>query len=137
MSDFENYKIDFENNKIQEFIKEMRKNDGILENRFFKFEKYLENNSFDDLMLRIIEEHNDNWINNCYLKNCKPYPNNKLSFILEYVERKGEKVIVNEIKSNFVNEIFEFKGYYFQMIYGQGVITKIYNKADKRILLVI
>jgi len=40
MSDFENYKIDFENNKIQEFIKEMRKNDGILENRFFKFEKY-------------------------------------------------------------------------------------------------
>lgn len=35
MSDFENYKIDFENNKIQEFIKEMRKNDGILENRFF------------------------------------------------------------------------------------------------------
>ena len=71
MSDFENYKIDFENNKIQEFIKEMRKNDGILENRFFKFEKYLENNSFDDLMLRIIEEHNDNWINNCYWKNVK------------------------------------------------------------------
>jgi len=37
--------------------------------------------------------------------------------------------------SNISNEIWFYKGYYFQMIWSQGVITKIYNKDDMKQLL--
>lgn len=122
---------------VRNYLNEMRERDGIQESRFLKFEKYLESNDFDKLIYRIILEHDENWRDSCYEKGHEPHPNNKLTFILNYIEDRGNIVKVDEIDSEYPNEIFEFKGYYFQDIYGQGVITKIYNKKDLKLLLVI
>jgi len=127
--------FDINEESVNEFINELRERDGVQENRFLKFEKYLENNDFDKLMYRIILEHGEDWRDKCYHNGCEPFPNNKLSFILNYIEDRCKTIKVKKLKIDYPNEIREFKGYYFQIIYGQGVITRIYNKNDLRLML--
>lgn len=122
---------------IENFINEMRERDGIQENRFLSFEKYLKTNDFDLLMYRIVLEHGNDWRDKCYHNGYEPYPNNKLSFILNYVEDRCNIIKIKKLFIDLPNEIREFNGYYFQHIYGQGMITRIYNKKDFKLILQI
>jgi len=103
--------------------------------RYKKFEKYLEDNDFDKLMYRIIGEHDENYRENSYHNGFEPRPNNKLYFIFDYVTHMQTPINVKEINSKFPNDIWEFKGYYFQLTYGQGTLFDLYNKTDLRHLL--
>jgi len=118
----------FENMKIKRSIQE---------SRYMLFEKWLETNDFDKLMYRLILEHNDDYISKCYHNGYEPYPNRKLNFIIEYVTKniKPNTTIVKELECDFSNAVWEFKGYYFQYIHGQGTIFRLYNKDDLRLLL--
>lgn len=103
--------------------------------RFERFSEWLKHNDFDKLMYRIILEHNEEYREKCWHSGCEAYPNNKLSFLLEYVTDNYESIKVPQIDCDFANGIWFFKGYYFQLIHGQGTITRIYNKEDMRCLL--
>ncbi len=119
----------FENERIKE---------EILESRYARFEKWLETNSFDTLLYRLILIHtSSDYCDKCYHNGYLPMPNNVLEFIISYITHRYSPIKVKELKCKFSNEVWFFKGYYFQMIYGQGVITKIINKADMRELLVL
>lgn len=130
-------KIDgyFESEKGKAFLDEMTISYDILENKYRRFEKWLETNDFDKLMYRIILEHGEDYIENCYHNGYEPYPNNKLNFIFSYVMKHNKIIKVKILDNDFTNNIWEFNGYYFQTIYGQGYINKIYNKDDMRLLL--
>ncbi len=105
--------------------------------RFERFEKYLETHDFDNLMSRLILENGDDWRGKCYDKGYEPYPNNKLQFLFDYVIYKTDNLeeLPEEIECYFPMDTFEFRGYYFQIIYGQGSFVRIYNKEDKSLLL--
>ena len=105
--------------------------------RFAKFEEWLKYNDFDKLIQRLISEHDDKYHEKCYNKGYQPYPNNKLSFLVDYVVHKFEPIKVTELNCNFSNEIWFYKGYYFQMVYGQGVLTNIYDKETMELILQI
>jgi hypothetical protein len=109
----------------------------IKNDRYSHFEEWLKNNDFDELMYRLILEHNEDYRRKCYDNGCEPYPNNKLAFIIDYIVDHFETINHPEIHKDFPNDIWEFNGYYFQMVYGQGVVTFIYNKEDLRQLLVL
>lgn len=132
-------KIDtyFESESCKMFLDEMTEKFEIRNQRHKRFEKWLETNGFDKLMYRLINEHNDDYIENCYHNGCEPYPNNKLNFIIGYVTKDDipHPINVKELYCDFPNDIWEFKGYYFQFIYGQGTMLRIYNKDDMRLLL--
>jgi hypothetical protein len=132
-------KIDdwFESPAGQEYFNIIAEKHKILNQRHKRFEEWLKNNDFDKLMYRLINEHNDDYIDNCYHNGYQPYPNNKLNFVIGYVTKDDvpHPINVKEIKSDFPNEIWEFNDYYFQLIYGQGTLIRIYNKADMRLLL--
>ncbi|MFW6219951.1 MAG: hypothetical protein ACOC33_03850 [bacterium] len=102
----------------------------IKEQRYDKFEKWLETNDFDKLLYRLILEHDENYIEKCYNNGFEPYLNNKLSFVFEYVIHKaGKQVTIKKLNdSDFPNIVWEFNGYYFQVIWGQGSINLIYTK---------
>ena len=118
---------------IEEYCAKLSKRKEIIENRFNKFENWLENNDFDRLLYRIILEHGDEYESKCYENGYEPYPNNKMNFIFNYVtERGGKQVNIKEFDCPFANQIWEFMKYYFQIIWGQGVAYKIYNKEDSR-----
>lgn len=103
--------------------------------RFVRFTEWLKHNDFDKLMYRIILEHNEEYREKCWHSGCEAYPNNKLSFLLSYITVTCELIKVSQIDCDFTNEIWFFKGYYFQLIHGQGTITRIYNKEDMRCIL--
>lgn len=118
----------FENLKIQEEIKQVR---------FRKFEKYIKSIDFDIFFYKILLQHNNDYRDKCYDKGCEPYPNNILHFIIDYVVENTEPVFIKKLDCSFPNQIWEFNGYYFQIIQGQGSVIKIINKDDMRELLVI
>jgi len=103
--------------------------------RYKKFEKYLETHDFDELMYKLILEHGEEWREKCWHNGYEVHPNNKLAFIIDYVVNNFEPVKVPQLENDFHNHIWFFKGYYFQMTWGQGVLTDIYNKEDLRHLL--
>ena len=105
------------------------------EARHGRFEAWLEDNDFDKLMYRLILEHGDEYIDKCYHNGFMPFPNRKLAFVIGYVVDNLASINVTELDCDFPNEIWQFKGYYFQHIHGQGTIVRIYNKDDLRQLL--
>lgn len=117
------------------YFERERKRNEIKVNRFRHFEKYVETIDFDELMYRLILEHDEDWREKCREMGHEDHPNNKLGFIIDYLVHNLEPVIVPQLDCPFSNQIWFYKGYYFQMIWGQGVVTKIYNKEDMKELL--
>lgn len=119
------------------FIENENLKKKLLLSRFDKFENYLKTHDFDKLIYRVILEHNEDWFETCRINGLEPYPNNKLNFILEYLDHKLEPIEDNvyEMECDFPHMTYEYKGYYFQVIFGQGSIIRIYNKNDNRLLL--
>ena len=66
---------------IEEYYVKLSKRKKIIENRFNKFENWLENNDFDRLLYRIILEHGDEYESKCYENGYEPYPNYKINVI--------------------------------------------------------
>lgn len=125
-SESEDAKIYYENKKKRHDIKL---------GRFKKFEKWLEDGDFDMLIYKLILMHGDNYIEKCHNKGYEEKPNNVLEFIFDYVIENNEQIKIKEISGDFPNAVWEFNGYYFQIIWGQGAIQRIYNKDDKRMIL--
>ena len=135
--DIDKLKTWLESEDAEKFFEKERLEVEIQEGRYKRFETWLENNDFDKLMSRLILEHDDSYIKKCYDKGYMPFANRKLAFVIGYVCDNLASINVNELDCDFPNQIWQFRGYYFQHIHGQGTITKIYNKNDLRELLTI
>jgi len=105
------------------------------EERFQQFEKWLEHNDFDKLIYRLISEHDADYRDSWYERGIEPQPNNKLQFLLDYVDNRCKITNVKKLDCGFNNQIRLFKGYYFQTTHGQGTVTDIYNKKKLQHLL--
>lgn len=127
----------FNSEQGEAYIKKERQRGMIKRDRYNRFRQWIIQNDVDALMYRLILEHNDEYREKCYHNGFEPYPNNKLSFIIDFVVDTVQPVDVPELNAVFMNTIYPFKGYYIQMIHGQGTITRIYNKEDKRLLLTV
>ena len=107
----------------------------IQEGRYKRFEAYLQTHDFDKLMYRLILEHGEDWREKCYHNGCEPYPNNKLQFIIDYVQHNFEQIRVAQLENVFNTQIWFFRGYYFRIMHGQGSIFDLYNSEDFKHLL--
>lgn len=130
---FEDY---LNSDECKAYLENEKKKEEIRNNRFIRFEEWLKHNDFDKLIYRLIHEHDKEYREKCWHKGYEPYPNNKLYFIFNYVENNLEPIEgIIELETIFSNSVWSFKGYYFQVICGQGCIYRIINKEDKRIIL--
>ena len=118
------------------FAREDQKKE-LAEKRFRRFEKYLETHDFDSLMYRLILEHGEDYCRKCYDNGYEPYPNCKLSFIIHYIFENTPAVEIKELQTIFTTEVHEFRGYYFEHMWGQGMGTHVYNKEDLKRLLTL
>jgi hypothetical protein len=122
---------------MRKFVEERVKKQEIANGRYRKFEKFLETHDFDEIMQRLIAENGDEWRGKCYKKGYMPHPNNKLAFLIDYVVHNYEPITVDELEcEHFPDGIWFIKGYYIQMIWGQGVLTNIFDKNKKFLLQV-
>ena len=130
--------------KLDEFVKspegityfeKERKKAELKLKRFARFEEWLKHNDFEALMYRLILEHGEEWREKCWHNGYEPYPNNKLSFIIDYVSKNLEPISVSQLENMFNTQIWFFKGYYFRLMYGQGTVFDLYNGSDFKHLL--
>ena len=119
------------------YFKNLEFKQVIQKKRYKRFEEWLKCNDFDKLMYRLIFEHNEDYREKSYYNGCTPSPNNKMTFLLNYVENNCSSIEVSKLDSYFLDDIRFFNGYYFQRIYCQGTITNVYNKEDLRLMLKI
>ena len=120
--------------QTQEYVEKLVKQQNIKEGRFKKFDEWLKHNDFDRLLYRLTLEHDDEYREKCYDKGYEPHMNNKLSFVFDYACDRGKTVkrIPKELRCDFPQAVYEFRGYYFEIVWGQGSITAIYNKDDMK-----
>jgi len=134
LNEFKNY---LDSPRGKKYINKLSEKHMIQKNRYELFEKWLETNDFDKLIYRLILEHDDEYMDKCYHNGFEPYPNNKLSFVVDYIMKDDipHPITVKYLECDFPNTIYEFKGYYFQHIFGQGTMLRIYNKDDEKLIL--
>ena len=117
------------------YFEDIRKKNEIKKGRYLRFEKWLETNDFNALMQRLEKEHGVAWRNNCYNRGYEPYCNNKLAFIIDYIVHNRESISVPQIESeHFGNQSWFFKGYYFNIMWGQGTFTQVFDNNFNQII---
>lgn len=117
-----------ESPESKEYFNQMKIRHEIQEGRFIKFEKYLNSCSFDELLKRCVDEHDDAYRDKCYEQGCETYPTNKMQFIYDYVSDNIEHIeVVGITDGMFRTECRFFKGYYFTVTHGQGCFYRIYD----------
>lgn len=118
----------------EEYFRQVKIKHDIQVGRFIKFENYIRNHSFDELLERCINEHDEAYREKCYKQGCEDYPTNKMQFIYGYVSEKLESIQVAGITDgHFYTECRFFKGYYFTVTHGQGCFYRIYDSNKKDI----
>ena len=123
-----------ESEEGQLYFENLNKKRFLKYKRYQRFEKWLKYNDFNKLMNRLIQEHNINYCEKCHHNGFEPYPNNKLAFLIDYVVDNIEAIDIPKLKNSFINHVWYFNDYYFQMTWGQGVVTDIYDKELKHLL---
>ena len=84
--------------------------------------------SFDILMNKIIEKHNDNWIDRCYKKGVMPYPWEILYAIFDLSKEDGvECDALDGLTENFPSVIYEYMNWQFAITHGQGSVCSVYH----------
>jgi hypothetical protein len=117
------------------FLEKEQKKHELQLKRFVRFEEWLKHNDFDKLIQRLILEHDKKYREKCYNNGCEPYPNQKLSFLIDYIDHTLEPIRVPQLENMFGTTIWFFKGYYFRLMYGQGTAFDLYNGNDFKHLL--
>jgi len=121
--------------RMEPYFEELAVKEDIKYKRIEKLRIYLKNNDFDSVIGRIIREHDEDYRDKCYKKGYQPNPNNKYYLLLSLVEIEGDEIKEIDFKDDcvFPNAIIKFKNYYFQWIWGQGVINRIYDERHELI----
>jgi hypothetical protein len=120
--------------KMDAWAKLEKEKQDIQNARFIKLEKYLSEHDFEQIMARLIREHDDDYIDKCYKKGYEPYPNNKFSLLYSYLEENYAPVHNDLIPQDFLSGSYFFKGYWFTIYCGQGCFYRIYNHRLENVL---
>lgn len=108
-----------------EYFKKIALEEKIRKRRLSKLKNYLETNSFDDLMDRMLKENGEEWVDKCYSKGYEPYPTNLLSLIIDLImEREQEESYILE-DMVFLSGEWIYNGYAVQLFCGQGCFYRI------------
>lgn len=125
-----------ESDEGKAYFKKIEMENELQLKHFIRFEEWLKHNDFDKLIQRLISEHDKDYREKCYSEGHEPYPNQELDFLFDYIQDRLEPIRVSQLESIFHNQIWFFKGYYFQMTWGQGVVYEIYDGDFKDLLSV-
>lgn len=107
--------------------------DEIKNNRYDKYEAYVDNVKFDKFMLRLVYEHNNEYLEKCANKGFSSQPNNKLKFIINYLNDRYCTILVRKISTDVLDKVWSYRGYYFQIKCNGGI--NIYNKDDMTLMI--
>jgi hypothetical protein len=119
--------IDEDLNNPNGYFSILAKKKKLQSKRFDRFEKWLETNDFEELFQKLLKRNGDERTDWCHKKGSEKYPTPMMQFVCNYVVERLE-VINNELlDGDFSQGTWFFKGYWFQLLCGQGCFWKIYD----------
>jgi hypothetical protein len=93
---------------------------------------YHDQESFDDLVHKIINKHDEKWDDFCYSKGFEPYPKPLMYALFDLATEDGQKIDgFNVLTNSFPSTIHEYMGWQFAMIFGQGTVFTIYKNLKQ------
>lgn len=101
--------------------------------RIEKVKKYLDSlndSQFFKLMDRLVNEHDETHRENCYLNGYEPHPNNKLDLLIGFFERYGKPSRKSFGNKYFGFNTYEYRGFYVNLMYGQGTAISVWYKNN-------
>lgn len=100
--------------------------------RISKF--FHDDDSFESVLLRIMQKHDERWTDACYAKNVEPYPWEILYAICNIAQDEGTPAEpLDPLTESWPSRLFEYKGFTFAWTDGQGTVLSIYDK-DKALV---
>jgi hypothetical protein len=120
---------------IERFKDFMVENEAAKKRNMDRIRKFFsDDESFERVLIRILEKHDERWTDICYAKSVQPHPWEILYALCNIVEDEGTEVEpLDGLTENFPSTLLEYRGYTFAWTNGQGTVLSIYNKEKELI----
>ena len=117
---------------MQKFGEEMkRKEERETANRLRIEKMFTDQTSFDILMQKICNMHDDAYDAACYKRGYQPHPNNVLSAMMHVFEEHGEDTQpLDGLTESFPSELIEYRGWQLAYTFGQGTCISVYKNKE-------
>lgn len=87
--------------------------------------------SFDVLMHKIIDKHNEAYINRWFNKGCEPQPMNILYAIHDVADEDGvDHLPIDSFTKRFSSDVVTFMNWQFACTQGQSIVTSVYKNKE-------
>lgn len=122
-----------------DFVEKLKKDaelkNIIFNNDFNRIKKIFDDDDiFSKTLYKLIEKHGEDYQDKCYKKGYMPHPNNLLNMIINTVMQNCNR-IEPVVECHFPLDTCFYRGFYFEIMYGQGSLLTIYDKDKRRILV--
>ena len=118
---------------MKKFAQEMELRENQAKTNRARMRKMFKGNkeSFDALMYKIIEKHDDAYIDRCYSRGCMPEPMNVLYAIHEVADEEGvDHPPLDSFTESFPSDIVTYMDWQFAYTHGQGTVTSVYKNKE-------
>ena len=109
------------------YLNTLAKKEKLQSKRFDRFEKWLETNDFEELLQRLLKRNGDERTDWCMSRGHMKYPTPMMQFVFDYISDRFEIVNNELLDGDFSQGTWFFKGYWFQLLCGQGCFWKIFD----------
>jgi hypothetical protein len=113
------------------YFNRLKKQDEIKNKRFDKFEQWLETNEFEPFFQKLLLRNGKERADWCWKRGIEKYGTPMMEFLTEFISERRSEIIDITIPNDFQHGLWYFKGYYFQLLCGQGCFWRIYDKNKK------
>lgn len=134
-------------NEMLEKLKTLLDSPEVMNNFFekIKFKKELEKKhiekikkmfhdqeTFNNLVNKILNKHDNDYVNKCYKNGYMPHPMNLLYSLFDLAELEGTVLTesLDGLTENFPSQIMEYMDWQFAITDGQGSICSVYYKKE-------
>jgi hypothetical protein len=97
---------------------------------------FTDQESFDNLMHKICDMHDDAYDDACYKKGYQPHPNNVLYAMMNVFEEHGSDIPpIDGLTESFPSELIEYRGWQIAYTFGQGTCISVYKNKELMVRL--
>ena len=95
----------------------------------FDYIESLPREEFETKLAKEIARHDDAYERRCYAKGYMPHPRNLMYFVFNAAEIGGRSYNkqLDAFDSSFGGGTIKYRGHYFNWIFGQGTVLRIFN----------
>ena len=97
--------------------------------RAFEYIESLSRAEFESKLAKEIARHDDDYEGRCYAKGYMPHPRNLMYFVFNAAEIGGRPYNkqLDTFDASFGGGSIKYRGHYFNWIFGQGTVLRIFN----------